>query len=336
MKTFGTFVILAALVAGLVGCGGGDGSNGDGSYTLIIDFTAGGTVAVDGVPLPGKAILAYDAGTVVSLDAAANAGYRFAGWTGDASTVDDINAASTIVTMNDDYSIAASFEEIPPNQYRLTVLNTGGGSVMEPAEGSFTYGAGTIVNLVAIPASGYRFVNWTGDVSTVTDINAASVTVTVDAEYFIIANFRGEGSMLWCGGVVDPQGWWQYSVECDAERDIEWHEALFIRVPNRFLSDTSEEAPMYGGHSGGGPDGWARVYYMYEKTGGEERQVIVASWWDVDRLEAALFPATQENMDALVLGYLSGEFYRFLQDIIGSTDDVIHGWTVYWERKNEE
>jgi len=114
MKRFSIFLITIAFMAGIAGCVGGDGNNGGGSYTLIIDFTAGGTVAVDDLPIPGKAILNYGAGTVVSINATPSAGYQFAGWTGNASTIDDANVASTTITMNDNYSITAYFQEVEP------------------------------------------------------------------------------------------------------------------------------------------------------------------------------------------------------------------------------
>lgn len=101
-------------MAGIAGCVGGDGNNGGGSYTLIIDFTTGGTVAVDDLPIPGKAILNYGAGTVVSINATPSAGYRFVEWTGNASTIEDANVASTTITMNDNYSLKANFQEIEP------------------------------------------------------------------------------------------------------------------------------------------------------------------------------------------------------------------------------
>jgi len=73
----------------------------------------------------------------------------------------------------------------------LKTLKTGGGSVTTPGEGTFTYDEGTAVNLVATPDAGYRFVNWTGDVDTVADVNAASTTITMNGDYSITANFEG-------------------------------------------------------------------------------------------------------------------------------------------------
>jgi hypothetical protein len=75
-------------------------------------------------------------------------------------------------------------------QYALTISITEGGSVTEPGEGRFTYAAGTVVDLVASPASGYRFVNWTGDVGTVVDVNNASTAVTMNGHYSIAALFE--------------------------------------------------------------------------------------------------------------------------------------------------
>lgn len=77
-------------------------------YTLTISSTEGGEVSS-----PGGGSFTYYAGEVVSLIAAAENGYHFANWAGDVSTVADPNAASTTITMNDNYSILANFSEIP-------------------------------------------------------------------------------------------------------------------------------------------------------------------------------------------------------------------------------
>lgn len=81
----------------------------------------------------------------------------------------------------------------PPVRYALSVSSTEGGSVIGPGVGNFTYGRGTVVDLLATPDVGYRFVQWTGDVSTVGDVLAAATTITMEGDYAIAANF-GEGS----------------------------------------------------------------------------------------------------------------------------------------------
>jgi len=80
--------------------------------------------------------------------------------------------------------------EGPALEYRLTVSASDGGSVTGPGEGAFTYDAGTVVDLVAVAEQGYEFVNWTGDVGNVADIDAPETTITMRADYSITANFE--------------------------------------------------------------------------------------------------------------------------------------------------
>lgn len=77
-----------------------------------------------------------------------------------------------------------------PNQYDLTLTSTEGGSVSNPGERTFTNDAGTVIDLVASPSEGYRFVNWTGDVGTIASVFSASTTVTMDDNYSITAVFE--------------------------------------------------------------------------------------------------------------------------------------------------
>jgi hypothetical protein len=149
-------------------------------YGLTISSTEGGSVTE-----PGEEVFTYDEGMVVELVAEAEEGYRFVEWTGDVGTIDDVYAAETTITMNGDYAITAEFVK----QYGLTISSTEGGSVTEPGEGVFTYDEGTVVDLVATPGEGYRFVDWTGDVGTIADVYDASTTITMNGDYSISANF---------------------------------------------------------------------------------------------------------------------------------------------------
>ena len=76
----------------------------------------------------------------------------------------------------------------PTTKYDLIINSTAGGSVT-PVEGAHTYTAGTDVNLVATPDAGYRFVDWTGNVVTIANVNAATTTITMNGDYTITANF---------------------------------------------------------------------------------------------------------------------------------------------------
>jgi hypothetical protein len=180
------------LIAGIAGCDGGhDDGNGGESVTLTVDNTAGGVITVNNVTILEKLILTFDAGTVVSLNAAPDSGYQFVRWTGDVYTVDNIHASETIITMNGDYSITAEFEVPPPVQYTLNIIGPAHGSVITPGEGRFfIYEEGTVVDLVAEPDNGYEFVRWTGDVDTIADVNASSTTIAMNGDYYISAHFR--------------------------------------------------------------------------------------------------------------------------------------------------
>jgi hypothetical protein len=74
-------------------------------YDLTVGSTDGG-----GVTSPGEDTFTYDCGTVVPLVAAAEEGYYFGNWSGDVETIANINAPTTTITMNGDYSITANFE----------------------------------------------------------------------------------------------------------------------------------------------------------------------------------------------------------------------------------
>ena len=95
---------------------------------------------------------------------------------------------TTIKAENGTVNGTATVTVVP--QYNLTVSSTDGGSVTEPGEGTHTYAAGKVVNLKAVPNSGYEFDKWTGDVYTIGDVKAAETTITMNGNYTITANFK--------------------------------------------------------------------------------------------------------------------------------------------------
>jgi len=76
-----------------------------------------------------------------------------------------------------------------PVQYDLTISVTEGGELVTPSEATSIYDEGTVVPIVVFPHAGYRFVDWTGDVDTIADVNAASTTITMNGDYEITATF---------------------------------------------------------------------------------------------------------------------------------------------------
>ncbi len=96
--------------------------------------------------------------------------------------------------------------QTPTPEYTLSagVSPPRAGSV-SPAGGKYLRGVD--VTVTATPAVGYRFVDWTGDVGTIVDVNTASITVTINDDYSITANFAPE--------VAEIRDWY----DLDAVRD---------------------------------------------------------------------------------------------------------------------
>jgi peptide/nickel transport system substrate-binding protein len=101
MKRLSTFLVVGALLPGILGCAQGA------HYSLTVSATEGGEITA-----PGDGTFSYEEGTLVPLVAFPHTGYRFMYWTGDVGTIDNVNAASTNITMDGDYEIAANFEEV--------------------------------------------------------------------------------------------------------------------------------------------------------------------------------------------------------------------------------
>ena len=209
-KRAAILLLAVALIAGLAGCT--DATPLERGLTIIDSI--GGSVTV-----PGEGGFVYEHGEVVILLAVPEEEFRFVRWSGDVDTVSDVNAASTTITMNDNYLISASFEVI----HNLTISSTTGGSVTGPGEGPFSYENGTVVQLVAVPAECYRFVTWTGDavtdpstptttISTTTYVAKKVTAIFAMKRYDVTAGSTAGGSVTMpgegmsthdCGAVVD-------------------------------------------------------------------------------------------------------------------------------------
>lgn len=152
-------------------------------YRITISSTEGGSVTS-----PGEGTFLFNEGTVVSLVAEPDSGYGFVAWIGDVGTITNVNAATTTIRVNGNYSITATFIKLV-KQFHLTISSSDGGSVTTPGEGTFAFDEGTVVNLVAVADANYRFTHWTGDVGTIANVNAAITTITMNGDYAITANF---------------------------------------------------------------------------------------------------------------------------------------------------
>lgn len=103
--------------------------------------------------------------------------YKFDGWAGDASG----NTNPLTLKMNSDKQIVARFSKIQTNlQVKVTPSNSG---TVNPSGGTFN--AGTQLNVIATPSDGYRFNQWTGDITG----NSNKSTLLMDANKTVTANF---------------------------------------------------------------------------------------------------------------------------------------------------
>ncbi len=85
--------------------------------------------------------------------------------------------------------IGCGYEAIPEGQYTLAISSSRCGYVSNPGEGVFVYNKGTVVELVANGVGNSPFVNWTGDVTTVADVEAAATSITMNDDYAVKATF---------------------------------------------------------------------------------------------------------------------------------------------------
>jgi len=166
-------------------------------YGIYLESVTGGsTVLINSNRLAGNDDYGlYVEDSVVIVDATYN-------WWGDASGPSG-GVADPVTSVIANGTGAAVSEHVHFDPwltaylYTLEISSTGGGSVVVPGEGAFTYEPGTAVELIAITDTFYNFVQWTGDVGTITDVDSAVTNITMNDDYSITADFSF-GPFPWC------------------------------------------------------------------------------------------------------------------------------------------
>jgi alpha-tubulin suppressor-like RCC1 family protein len=126
-------------------------------------------------------------GTTATLTATPVPGFVFAGWTGDIVT--DQKGMNPLVLMMDcDRQVTANFLTAGQSTVTLTLETEGQGSVAVDPDLMF-YAVGTTVTLTALPAPGYRFVRWEGDVAE-GDAKKNPLTLTMERNGVVRAVFE--------------------------------------------------------------------------------------------------------------------------------------------------
>ncbi|MEM3579656.1 MAG: PKD domain-containing protein [Candidatus Bathyarchaeia archaeon] len=127
----------------------------------------------------------YNSGQSVQLTAPAVAGYTFQYWDVDgASQGSGVNPIT--VVMNAPHTATAHYTAVVPT-YKLKIETTVGGTT-NPAPGTYTYAAGSLVQVTAIPSNGYVFDHWELNGTNVG--TATTYTVTMNNNYVLKAFFK--------------------------------------------------------------------------------------------------------------------------------------------------
>ncbi len=160
--------------------------------TFDLDVTAiNGSVTI----VPNETT--FDYGTAVLLTAVPNTGYSFTGWSEDATGTS--NPLS--ILMDEDKSITANFELIPPDTYTLNVTSTLGGTTSRnPSQAGYTNG--TVVQVSATPGIGYSFAGWSGDATGTSN----PLSVTMNSNKNIVANFTLDDIVTYSLNVIANNG----------------------------------------------------------------------------------------------------------------------------------
>jgi len=185
--------------------------------TLVAHFTSNTyTVTVSANPTNGGTVTGggtFTYGQTCTVTATVNNGFTFINWTDNGSFVSSNLTYTFTVTHNS--NLVAHFTENPLPVYTINVTP-------KPAEGGTVRGGGTYqqgqsCTVVATPAPGYTFVNWTEtgvEVSTNTEY-----TFTVTGNRNLIANFSAIDYVISAsvdpaeGGIVEGTGTFAYGAE---------------------------------------------------------------------------------------------------------------------------
>jgi hypothetical protein len=160
--------------------------NVTGDRELVANFSVigGVTITASAAPVAGGSVTGGGSvanGTNVTVTATANAGYSFINWTEGGAPVS--NNASYTFNATANRTLVANFAA--GNTITATALPSIGGSV----SGDGFVATGASVTLIATPALGYNFINWTDALGTEVS-TAASYTFTPTSNGIFTANFE--------------------------------------------------------------------------------------------------------------------------------------------------
>ena len=148
-------------------------------FTLTLSAsTGGGTMPTIGTHQIKQA-------EVVTVIAQPLTNYEFTVWSGaDANNLANKNSATTTITMDGDRVIHAGCQLVN----RTLVISAATGGSASPA-GTTVAQHGTVKTITATPSTWYLFSKWGGQTQGVNNVNSASTTLTMNADYTIAPQF---------------------------------------------------------------------------------------------------------------------------------------------------
>jgi hypothetical protein len=169
-------IVVVAILLIIHGCDPKEKQTITTNYTLtvVVSPTNGGSVTLS--PTQSQ----YLSGTTVMLTAIPASGYQFTRWEG--SVTGTFNPTS--IPMNGDKNVTAVFTAISQYPLNITISPTNGGSVTK-SPNQTQYTSGTIVTLTAVPASGYQFTRWEGNITGTSN----PTTITMNGDKNVTAVF---------------------------------------------------------------------------------------------------------------------------------------------------
>jgi len=193
------------------------------------------------------------------------------------------------------------------SQYGLTISASSGGSVTFPGEGVFVYENETTVTVTAAAQGNNHFVNWTGTAANagkITDPESPSITITVDGNYTVRANF-----------VEDQSG--SLSVSTTQAKNVRETSARL----EASLGDDGEETC----------EGWFHYWIKGLQTQTEQSTPKLNALHESERYVTEvnnLLPGTTYNYQAVAensYGRVRGNIREFttLEDMIHVDDDAV-------------
>lgn len=144
-------------------------------------------------------------------------------------------------------------------QYSVTIHYTEGGWAWAPSGPTSNLDYGEVVWIEAGAYICYEFVNWSGDVGTIADVESSRTTITMHDSYVITANFVPK--------VVESVEIWDW-YDLDAIRDnLCWNYTLMSDLDSTTPGYEELASPMANGGRGWDPIGWRDIEPEYPFKG---------------------------------------------------------------------